>query len=171
MPDPETGDKSSAKVMLLILCEKDCGRIVVYRIIRANQETIRKIFVENVLPGSIAYTDEAAVYREIPEWGNYEHDWVNHSEGGFVHYDDQEFISSNKVKGVNSALKKFLRKHNGFVFNRVWLALEEYIYHRNNSGSAAYADVRTVMRHVSVVVNSKTLLQNGQFHSVYWEYQ
>ncbi|GAU92392.1 hypothetical protein RvY_04477 [Ramazzottius varieornatus] len=55
---------------------------------------------------------------------------------------DASFISSNKVEGVNSALKTFLRKHNGYVYNRVWLALEEYIYHRNKSGSAAFADVR-----------------------------
>lgn len=80
-------------------------------------------------------------------------------------------MSSNKVEGVNSALKKFLRKHNGFTYDRVWLALEEFIYHKNNSGSAAFANIEAVMRHVGSVGSSKTALRDAEGHSVFWEYQ
>ena len=92
MPEPGTGEKSTSKVMLLVLCEKDSGNVVIYHILRANQVTIKQIFLDHVLRGSVLHTDGAAVYQQIPKWGNFQHESVNHSEGEFVRYDGEEVV-------------------------------------------------------------------------------
>ena len=80
-------------------------------------------------------------------------------------------MSSNKVEAVNSRLKNFLRKHHGFVYNRVWGAIEEFIYHNNNSGSESLADFKTLMRNIGSVGNDANALQNTKYHSLYRKYQ
>ena len=82
--------------------------------------------------------------------------------------EDGEVISSNAVESVNSHIRRFMRKHNGFPYNRVWLALDEFVYHRNNSGSRAAADVRKLM--MNVAEYGPKDIANGEYHSLHYDY-
>ena len=80
-----------------------------------------------------------------------------------------QVISSNAVEAVNSALREFLRKYNGSPYSTVFLAVDEFVYHRNNSGSSTCADLRTFMRHAGLVGTCTDALARAPHHSIFAE--
>jgi transposase-like protein len=194
--DPKTGVKSKKKLILLVLCEEDSSNVVIYKVESESIAEVEPIFKRHVHNGSIAHTDGAPAYAKIAEWGDYRHKSVNHSKGEFVRYEGTESnypfafgsflndsrlilmfisgphgsqtISSNKAECIISTLKKELHSHSGFPYPRFWLWLEEFIYHRNNSGSESRASLETMLQHIGE--HGLKNIEDQPHHSVYFDY-
>ncbi len=52
------------------------------------QVTIEPLIKSVVLPGTLIYTDEYAIYGRLTEWG-YEHKSVNHGAGEYARDEDE----------------------------------------------------------------------------------
>ena len=127
--------------MLLVMSEEDSSRVVIYHIKDAKAETVKPMFLKQVASGSKVETDGAQVYKLIPQWDpTCTQDFVNHLAGEFAKTTSGVTVSSNHVEGVNSHLKRAVRIHNGFRYQRLFLKLDEFVYHKNYSGSGVRCD-------------------------------
>ncbi len=81
-----------------------------------------------VLPESVVYTDEAAVYQNLPEMG-YQHDWVSHSNKVYVSGD----VHTNTIEGFWTHLKRGVSGvYRGVSPKHLQSYLDEYVFRYNN---------------------------------------
>ena len=57
-----------------------CGDVVIQMLPNVRQKAIEPLIKATVLPGTLIYTDEYAIYDRLDEW-RYEHESVNHGKG------------------------------------------------------------------------------------------
>ena len=81
------------------------------------QTTIEPVIRATVLPGSLIYTDEYAIYARLEEWG-YGHKSVNHGAGEYARDEDGDGfceVHAKTMEGFWSLLRSWLRPHRGYL--------------------------------------------------------
>ena len=71
-------------------------------------------------------------------------------------------------------IKKYVRQHGGFTFNRIWLVLDEYVYHCNHLDGKIRGDLDA---HLTVLgqyghldINQTAEGEKPPGHSLHYEY-
>lgn len=108
------------------------GQIIAKVVDDAGAKTILPHVRTKVLPESVVYTDEAAIYQKLPDMG-YEHDWVSHSNkvyvSGDVHTNTIDGFWTHMKRGVSSVYRGVSPKH-------LQSYLDEYVFRYNNRDDA-----------------------------------
>jgi transposase len=109
--------------------EGEYGRIVAKVVDDAGAKSILPHVRTKVLPESVVYTDEAAVYRyKLPDIG-YQHDWVSHTNrvyvSGDVHTNTIDGFWTHLKRGVSGVYRDVSPKH-------LQSYLDEYVFRYNN---------------------------------------
>ncbi len=109
--------------------EGQSGQIVAKVVDDAGAKSILPHVRTKVLPESVVYTDEAAVYRyNLPDMG-YEHDWVSHTNKVYVSGD----VHTNTIDGFWTHLKRGVSGvYRGVSPKHLQSYLDEYVFRYNN---------------------------------------
>jgi transposase-like protein len=104
------------------------GTIVAKVVDDAGAKTILPHVRTKVLPESVVYTDEAAIYQQLENMG-YEHDWVCHTNkvyvSGNVHTNTIDGFWTHLKRGVSGVYRGVSPKH-------LQSYLDEYVFRYNN---------------------------------------
>jgi transposase-like protein len=100
------------------------GQIIAKVVDDAGAKTILPHVRTKVLPESVVYTDEAAVYQQLGDMG-YDHDWVSHSNKVYVSGD----VHTNTIDGFWTHLKRGV---SGVSPKHLQSYLDEYVFRYNN---------------------------------------
>jgi transposase len=104
------------------------GAIVAKVVDDAGAKTILPHVRTKVLPESVVYTDEAAVYQQLGNMG-YEHDWVSHTNkvyvSGNVHTNTIDGFWTHLKRGVSGVYRGVSPKH-------LQSYLDEYVFRYNH---------------------------------------
>ncbi len=107
---------------------EESGRIVAKVVDDAGAKSVLPHVRTKVLPESVVYTDEAAVYQQLENMG-YEHDWVSHSNkvyvSGNVHTNTIDGFWTHLKRGVSGVYRGVSPKH-------LQSYLDEYVFRYNN---------------------------------------
>lgn len=117
-----------------------CGQVVIEMLANVQQKTIQPLITKTVLPGTLIYTDEYAIYDRLEEWG-YAHKSVNHGSGEFARDDDGDGfheVHVNTMEGFWSLLRSWLRPHRGISQEKlpIYLSFFEYTHNVRKRGKA-----------------------------------
>jgi len=108
------------------------GQIIAKVVDDAGAKSILPHVRTKVLPESVVYTDEAAVYQQLGNMG-YEHDWVSHSNkvyvSGDVHTNTIDGFWTHMKRGVSGVYRGVSPKH-------LQSYLDEYVFRYNNRDDA-----------------------------------
>jgi transposase len=109
--------------------EGQSGQIVAKVVDDAGAKSILPHVRTKVLPESVVYTDEAAVYRHnLPDMG-YQHDWVSHTNKVYVSGD----VHTNTIDGFWTHLKRGVSgEYRGVSPKHLQSYLDEYVFRYNN---------------------------------------
>src|SRR5215204_3990287 len=109
--------------------EGQSGTIVAKVVDDAGAKSILPHVRTKVLPESVVYTDEAAVYRyNLPDMG-YQHDWASHSNKVYVSGD----VHTNTIDGFWTHLKRGVSGvYRGVSPKHLQSYLDEYVFRYNN---------------------------------------
>jgi transposase len=108
---------------------EESGQIVAKVVDDAGAKSILPHVLTKVLPESVVYTDEAAVYRNNLENMGYEHDWVPHSNKVYVSGD----VHTNTIDGFWTHLKRGVSGvYRGVSSKHLQSYLDEYVFRYNN---------------------------------------
>jgi transposase-like protein len=104
------------------------------------QKSIAAVIKASVMPGTLVYTDEYAIYDRLEEWG-YRHRSVNHSSGEFAGDEDGDGfceVHVNTMEGFWSLLRSWLRPHRGISQEKLplYLAFFEFVHNVCKRGKA-----------------------------------
>ena len=102
------GRGAVGKTAVIGVKDRDSGEVRAEVIENTDGESIKGFVREHVEPGATLYTDEARVYRGLPE---YDHEAVNHSVGEYV----DGMAHTNGIESFWSMLK---RAHKG-TFHKI----------------------------------------------------
>jgi transposase len=107
---------------------EESGRIVAKVVDDAGAKSLMPHVRTKVLPESVVYTDEAAVYNNLENMG-YEHDWVSHSNKVYVSGD----VHTNTIDGFWTHLKRGVSGvYRGVSPKHLQSYLDEYVFRYNN---------------------------------------
>jgi len=105
------------------------GTIVAKVVDDAGAQSILPHVRTKVLPESVVYTDEAAVYRNNLQDMGYQHDWVSHTNkvyvSGDVHTNTIDGFWTHMKRGVSGVYRGVSPKH-------LQSYLDEYVFRYNN---------------------------------------
>jgi len=105
------------------------GQIVAKVVDDAGAKSILPHVRTKVLPESVVYTDEAAIYRNNLQNMGYEHDWVSHTNkvyvSGDVHTNTIDGFWTHMKRGVSGVYRGVSPKH-------LQSYLDEYVFRYNN---------------------------------------
>ncbi len=105
------------------------GHIVAKVVDDAGAKSILPHVRTKVLPESVVYTDEAAVYRNALQEMGYEHDWVSHTNKVYVSGD----VHTNTIDGFWTHLKRGVSGvYRGVSPKHLQSYLDEYVFRYNN---------------------------------------
>lgn len=104
------------------------------------QQTIAPLIKASVMPGTLVYTDEYAIYDRLGEWG-YKHKSVNHGSGEFARDEDGDGfceVHVNTMEGFWSLLRSWLRPHRGISQEKLplYLGFFEFVHNARKRGKA-----------------------------------
>lgn len=104
------------------------------------QQTIKPLIKDTVLPGSMIYTDEYAIYNRLNDWG-YKHNSVNHGAREFARDEDGDGfceVHVNTIEGFWSLLRSWLRPHRGISQEKlpIYLGFFEFVHNVGRRGKA-----------------------------------
>ena len=94
-----------------------CGEVAIQMLSNVQQTTIEPVIRATVLPGSLIYTDEYAIYARLEEWG-YGHKSVNHGAGEYARDEDGDGfceVHVNTMEGFWSLLRKLAASTSGYL--------------------------------------------------------
>jgi len=116
------------------------GEVVIQMLENVQQATIEAFIRATVLPGTLVYTDEYAIYGRLEEWG-YEHKRVNHGAGEYARDDDGDGfceVHVNTMEGFWSLLRSWLRPHRGISQEKLpfYLGFFEFVHNVGRRGKA-----------------------------------
>jgi transposase len=104
------------------------GQIVAKVVDDAGAKSILPHVRTKVLPESVVYTDEAAIYQKLPDMG-YQHGWVSHSNKVYVSGD----VHTNTIDGFWTHLKRGVSGvYRGVSPRHLQSYLDEYVFRYNN---------------------------------------
>ena len=104
------------------------------------QKTIEPLIKTTVLPDSMIYTDEYAIYNRVEQCG-YGHKSVNHGAGEYARDEDGDGfceVHVNTVEGFWSLLRSWLRPHRGISQEKLpsYLGFFEFVHNVGKRGKA-----------------------------------
>jgi transposase-like protein len=114
------------------------GEVVIRMLENVKQATIKSVIEKFVMPGTITYTDEYAIYNRLNEWG-YTRRSVCHSAGEYARDEDNDGfceVHVNTMEGFWSLLRSWLRPHRGISQEKLpaYLAFFEAIHNIRKRG-------------------------------------
>jgi transposase-like protein len=113
------------------------------------QRVIKPIILGIVMPGSITYTDEYAIYARLNEWG-YIHKSVNHGAKEYARDDDGDGfceVHVNTMEGFWSLLRSWLRPHRGISQEKLplYLGFFEFVHNVRKRGKAVLGSLMNLL--------------------------
>lgn len=116
------------------------GEVVIRLLENVRQKTIEPLVKAAVLPGTLVYTDEYAIYNALPEWG-YTHKTVCHSSGEYARDEDGDGfheVHVNTMEGFWSLLRSWLRPHRGISQEHLpaYLGFFEFVHNMKRRGKS-----------------------------------
>jgi len=117
-----------------------CGLVAIQMLANVRQVTIEPLIKSVILPGTLIYTDEYAIYGRLTEWG-YEHKSVNHGAGEYARDEDGDGfheVHVNTMEGFWSLLRGWLRPHRGISQEKLpfYLGFFEFVHNAGKRGKA-----------------------------------
>ena len=117
-----------------------CGQVIIQMLANVQQKTIAPVIRDSVMPGTLVYTDEFAIYDRLEEWG-YRHRSVNHGSGEFARDEDGDGfceVHVNTMEGFWSLLRSWLRPHRGISQEKLplYLGFFEFVHNVRKRGKA-----------------------------------
>jgi transposase-like protein len=117
-----------------------CGEVAIQMLSNVQQTTIEPVIRATVLPGSLIYTDEYAIYARLEEWG-YGHKSVNHGAREYARDEDGDGfceVHVNTMEGFWSLLRSWLRPHRGISQEKLpfYLGFFEFVHNVGKRGKA-----------------------------------
>jgi transposase len=117
-----------------------CGEVVIQMLANVRQQTIKPLIKDTVLPGSMIYTDEYAIYNRLNDW-SYKHNSVNHGAREFTRDEDGDGfceVHVNTIEGFWSLLRSWLRPHRGISQEKlpIYLGFFEFVHNVGRRGKA-----------------------------------
>lgn len=117
-----------------------CGLVVIQMLANVRRVTIEPLIKSVVLPGTLIYTDEYAIYGRLNEWG-YKHKSVNHGAGEYARDEDGDGfheVHVNTMEGFWSLLRGWLRPHRGISQEKLpfYLGFFEFVHNAGKRGKA-----------------------------------
>lgn len=117
-----------------------CGLVIIQMLANVQQQTIAPLIKASVMPGTLVYTDEYAIYDRLGEWG-YKHKSVNHGSGEFARDEDGDGfceVHVNTMEGFWSLLRSWLRPHRGISQEKLplYLGFFEFVHNARKRGKA-----------------------------------
>ena len=114
--------------------------MVIKMLANVQQQTIKPIIYEKVVPGTLIYTDEYNIYDRLESWG-YSHQSVCHSAGEYARDDDGDGfceVHVNTMEGFWSLLRSWLRPHRGISQEKlpIYLGFFEFVHNVRKRGKA-----------------------------------
>ena len=125
------------------------GEVVIRMLADVKQTTIQPLIVATVEAGSLAYTDEYAIYSRLNAWG-YGHKTVNHGAGEYARDEDGDGfheVHVNTMEGFWSLLRSWLRPHRGISQEKlsIYLAFFEFVHNTRRRGKALLGSLLEVL--------------------------
>jgi transposase-like protein len=116
------------------------GEVRIEMLENVQQSTIRPLIEETILAGTQVYTDEYAIYANLPVWG-YKHKTVCHSAGEYARDEDGDGfheVHVNTMEGFWSLLRSWLRPHRGISQEKlpIYLSFFEFVHNARRRGRA-----------------------------------
>jgi transposase-like protein len=116
------------------------GQVVIHMLENVQQTTIKPIIQSTVVPGTLIYTDEYAIYDRLEQWG-YPRKSVCHGAGEFARDEDGDGfheVHVNTMEGFWSLLRSWLRPHRGISQEHlpIYLGFFEFVHNAKKRGKA-----------------------------------
>ena len=116
------------------------GQVVIKMLPNVQQVTIGPIIQKTIVPGSLIYTDEYAIYDRLGEWGYFQKSDCHgageyaRDEGGDGFYE----VHVNTMEGFWSLLRSWLRPHRGISQEYLpnYLGFFEFTHNAKKRGKA-----------------------------------
>lgn len=98
----------------------------------------RNLILQTVAAGTLANTDEYAIYGKLADWG-YGHKTVNHSKGEYARDEDGDGfheVHVNTLEGFWSLLRPWLCPHRGISQDKLplYLGFFAFVYNLKRRG-------------------------------------
>ena len=105
------GRGAVGKTAVVGVKDRATNTVVAEVVERTDAETLQSVIVENTVPGTKVFTDEASAYKGVPR----PHEAVNHSVGeyvrGMAHTNGMESFWAMLKRGYQGTFHKFSEKH------------------------------------------------------------
>ena len=116
------------------------GQVVIQMLENVQQATIKPIIQSTIVPGTLIYTDEYAIYDRLEQWG-YLRKSVCHGAGEYARDDDGDGfheVHVNTMEGFWSLLRSWLRPHRGISQEHlpIYLGFFEFVHNAKKRGKA-----------------------------------
>jgi transposase-like protein len=116
------------------------GSVSIQMLSNVQQVTIGPIIEKTIVPGSLIYTDEYAIYDRLSEWGYFRKS-VCHAAGEYARDEDGDGfyeVHVNTMEGFWSLLRSWLRPHRGISqeFLPLYLGFFEFTHNAKKRGKA-----------------------------------
>lgn len=116
------------------------GQGVIQMLPNVQQATIKPIVQSTIVPGTLIYTDEYAIYDRLETWG-YSRKSVCHGSGEYARDEDGDGfheVHVNTMEGFWSLLRSWLRPHRGIsqCYLPIYLGFFEFVHNVKKRGKA-----------------------------------
>ena len=149
------GDKrgGKGKIAVVGIWQRD-GDFRVEKVKRVDGETLKRVIVENVTPGSIVMTDEHRGYTGLG--ATYRHRSVNHSAGEYVKW---YYIHTNSIEGAWSHFKRqVIGVHHWMSEAHLQRYLDEFAWRWNRRDMNEGPRVNDLLNHTAGRLTYKELI-------------
>ena len=125
------------------------GQVVIRMLENVKQTTIKPLITATIVPDTLVYTDEYAIYGSLEEWG-YGHKLVCHGNGEYARNEDDDGfheVHVNTMEGFWSLLRSWLRPHRGISQEKLplYLGFFECLHNISKRGKAALSGLLEVL--------------------------
>ena len=116
------------------------GQVVIQMLENVQQVTIKPLILSTIVPGTLIYTDEYAIYDRLEQWG-YSRKSVCHGTGEYARDEDGDGfyeVHVNTMEGFWSLLRSWLRPHRGIsqTYLPIYLGFFEFVHNAKRRGKA-----------------------------------
>ena len=116
------------------------GQVVIKMLSNVQQATIKPIIQSTIVPGTLIFTDEYAIYDRLAQWG-YARKSVCHGAGEYARDEDGDGfyeVHVNTMEGFWSLLRSWLRPHRGISqeYLPLYLGFFEFVHNAKKRGKA-----------------------------------
>jgi transposase-like protein len=153
------GGRGGANKRAIVSLVERGGSARTFHVAEANVATIAKIVRENIDPRSKLHTDAATMYRNIGKQFA-DHQWVEHSMGEYVRWDENGAIHNNSAESYFSVFKRGMKgvyQHCSEKHLHRYLA--EFDYRHNTRVAVGMNDQQRADKLITQVVGKRLTYQ------------